>query len=227
MAFSVPTRWEIQFKGAGLTPYSRTADGRKVTLLSVLLQSVVYTHREKNVWTSQAGLNPDLPHVRSSACLFPETVVLLVARERSFPGRWPPVTATAYCHMYVNPPSARPPSHCQVLRSSIREFLCSEAMHFLDIPTTRAAALVTSDTKVRRDVFYTGNVIQERASVRFPFLGSDAGGTLLQLLRLVFGRRWPLWRRVFCMTTTLVLWSGRTGVSCLRLTHGPQFFSSA
>ncbi|CAN0540461.1 unnamed protein product, partial [Ectocarpus sp. 8 AP-2014] len=53
----------------------------------------------------------------------------------------------------------------QVLRSSIREFLCSEAMHFLGIPTTRAAALVTSDTKVRRDVFYTGNVIQERASI--------------------------------------------------------------
>lgn len=24
-------RWEIQFKGAGLTPYSRTADGRKVS----------------------------------------------------------------------------------------------------------------------------------------------------------------------------------------------------
>ncbi len=59
------------------------------------------------------------------------------------------------------------PRIAQVLRSSIREYLCSEAMHFLDIPTTRAAALVTSDTKVRRDVFYTGNVIQERASVRF------------------------------------------------------------
>lgn len=42
-------------------------------------------------------------------------------------------------------------------------------MQFLGIPTTRAAALVTSDTKVRRDVFYTGNVIQERASVgAFP-----------------------------------------------------------
>ena len=54
----------------------------------------------------------------------------------------------------------------QVLRSSIREFLCSEAMHFLNIPTTRAAALVTSDSKVTRDVFYTGNAIQERASVR-------------------------------------------------------------
>ena len=26
----VYSRWEIQFKGAGLTPYSRTADGRKV-----------------------------------------------------------------------------------------------------------------------------------------------------------------------------------------------------
>ncbi|CAM9669484.1 unnamed protein product, partial [Choristocarpus tenellus] len=73
--------WEMQFKGSGLTPYSRTADGRKV------------------------------------------------------------------------------------LRSSIREFLCSEAMHFLNVPTTRAGALVTSDTRVRRDVFYTGNIIQERASV--------------------------------------------------------------
>ena len=60
------------------------------------------------------------------------------------------------------------PLRRQVLRSSIREFLCSEAMHFLTIPTTRAAALVTSDTKVQRDVFYTGNVIQERASVRVP-----------------------------------------------------------
>lgn len=62
--------WEIQFKGAGKTPYSRTADGRKV------------------------------------------------------------------------------------LRSSIREFLCSEAMYYLGIPTTRAGTLVTSDTKVIRDKFY-------------------------------------------------------------------------
>ena len=28
-------RWEIQFKGAGLTPYSRTADGRKVLRSSI------------------------------------------------------------------------------------------------------------------------------------------------------------------------------------------------
>lgn len=74
----------------------------------------------------------------------------------------PTHTLAAGCLLGTHPfPRSRP----QVLRSSIREFLCSEAMHFLGIPTTRAAALVTSDTKVRRDVFYTGNVIQERASV--------------------------------------------------------------
>ena len=66
-------RWEIQLKGAGLTPYSRTADGRKV------------------------------------------------------------------------------------LRSTLREFLCSEAMHFLNVPTTRAGSCVTSDSKVVRDIYYDGN----------------------------------------------------------------------
>jgi len=48
-----------------------------------------------------------------------------------------------------------------VLRSSIREFLCSEAMHALGIPTTRAAALVVSDDKIDRDIHYNGKVIQE------------------------------------------------------------------
>lgn len=78
---SLGEHWEIQFKGAGKTPYSRTADGRKV------------------------------------------------------------------------------------LRSSIREFLGSEAMHGLQIPTTRCGSLVTSDTKVVRDIFYTGDNILERASI--------------------------------------------------------------
>ena len=53
----------------------------------------------------------------------------------------------------------------KVLRSSLREFLCSEAMHALSVPTTRAGALVTSDTRVERDIMYNGNVIHERASV--------------------------------------------------------------
>ncbi|KAI3370800.1 hypothetical protein L3Q82_007336 [Scortum barcoo] len=74
-------RWEIQVKGAGLTPYSRQADGRKV------------------------------------------------------------------------------------LRSSIREFLCSEVMFYLGIPTTRAGSVVTSDSKVIRDVYYSGNPRHERCSV--------------------------------------------------------------
>uniref|UniRef100_A0A8C2WWF8 Selenoprotein O n=1 Tax=Cyclopterus lumpus TaxID=8103 RepID=A0A8C2WWF8_CYCLU len=74
-------RWEIQVKGAGLTPYSRQADGRKV------------------------------------------------------------------------------------LRSSIREFLCSEVMHFLGVPTTRAGSVVTSDSRVVRDVYYSGNPRHERCSV--------------------------------------------------------------
>lgn len=74
-------RWELQFKGAGMTPYSRSADGRKV------------------------------------------------------------------------------------LRSSIREFLCSEAMHALGIPTTRAGTIVTSDSRVVRDIYYDGNPINERCTV--------------------------------------------------------------
>ena len=74
-------RWELQFKGSGLTPYSRSADGRKV------------------------------------------------------------------------------------LRSSMRELLGSEAMAALGIATTRAASLVTSDTFILRDQFYTGDVKRERASV--------------------------------------------------------------
>jgi serine/tyrosine/threonine adenylyltransferase len=41
-----------------------------------------------------------------------------------------------------------------VLRSSIREFLCSEAMHGLGIPTTRALCLVTTGKYVVRDMFY-------------------------------------------------------------------------
>ncbi|ANB17065.1 protein adenylyltransferase SelO [Dokdonella koreensis] len=66
-------RWELQLKGAGRTPYSRSADGRAV------------------------------------------------------------------------------------LRSSVREFLCSEAMHHLGVPTTRALCLVATGEAVLRDMFYDGH----------------------------------------------------------------------
>src|ERR1700682_2295029 len=41
-----------------------------------------------------------------------------------------------------------------VLRSSLREFLCSEAMHWLGVPTTRALSLVGSGEAGLRDMFY-------------------------------------------------------------------------
>lgn len=74
-------RWELQLKGAGPTPYSRSADGRAV------------------------------------------------------------------------------------LRSSIREFLCSEAMHHLGVPTTRALSLVTTGEPVIRDMFYDGHPRAEPGAI--------------------------------------------------------------
>ncbi|KAJ7957406.1 hypothetical protein O6P43_023714 [Quillaja saponaria] len=41
-----------------------------------------------------------------------------------------------------------------VLCGSIGEFLCSEAMHSLGIPTTRALCLVTTGKLVTHDMFY-------------------------------------------------------------------------
>ena len=50
-----------------------------------------------------------------------------------------------------------------VLRSSIREYLCSEAMHGLGIPTTRALCLTGSDAKVRREDIETAAVVTRTA----------------------------------------------------------------
>tara|TARA_Y100001958_G_scaffold100139_1_gene69381 strand:+ start:8770 stop:10341 length:1572 start_codon:yes stop_codon:yes gene_type:complete len=52
-----------------------------------------------------------------------------------------------------------------VLRSSIREFLCSEAMFHLNVPTTRALSLVTTGDTVVRDVMYDGNPAPEIGAV--------------------------------------------------------------
>jgi uncharacterized protein YdiU (UPF0061 family) len=52
-----------------------------------------------------------------------------------------------------------------VLRSSIREFLCSEAMHHLGVPTTRALSLVATGEAVRRDMFYDGHAADEPGAV--------------------------------------------------------------
>ena len=52
-----------------------------------------------------------------------------------------------------------------VLRSSIREFLCSEAMYHLGVPTTRALSLCTTGDQVMRDMFYDGNPAYETGAV--------------------------------------------------------------
>jgi len=52
-----------------------------------------------------------------------------------------------------------------VLRSSIREFLCSEAMHHLGVPTTRALSLALTGNRVMRDMFYNGNAQYERGAI--------------------------------------------------------------
>ncbi|MDY0132373.1 MAG: YdiU family protein [Desulforegulaceae bacterium] len=52
-----------------------------------------------------------------------------------------------------------------VLRSSVREFLCSEAMHYLGIPTTRALSLVLTGSSVLRDMLYDGNPKYEPGAI--------------------------------------------------------------
>lgn len=113
-------RWELQLKGAGLTPYSRRGDGRAV------------------------------------------------------------------------------------LRSSLREFLCSEAMHHLGIPTTRALSLITTGDQVIRDMFYDGNPIAEPGAIvcrvapsftrfgHFEILASRGEHDLLQqLIDFTISRDFP------------------------------------
>ena len=52
-----------------------------------------------------------------------------------------------------------------VLRSSIREFICSEAMHHLGVPTTRALSLVATGEPVVRDMFYDGHPQAEPGAI--------------------------------------------------------------
>jgi serine/tyrosine/threonine adenylyltransferase len=62
-------------------------------------------------------------------------------------------------------PYSRSADGLAVLRSSVREFLCSEAMHHLGVPTTRALSLVLTGEQVIRDMFYNGNPKAEPGAV--------------------------------------------------------------
>jgi uncharacterized protein YdiU (UPF0061 family) len=62
-------------------------------------------------------------------------------------------------------PYSRTADGLAVLRSSIREYLCSEAMFNLGIPTTRALSLSLSGDQVMRDVLYDGHPDYEKGAI--------------------------------------------------------------
>ncbi|MEQ1486429.1 protein adenylyltransferase SelO [Methyloglobulus sp.] len=62
-------------------------------------------------------------------------------------------------------PYSRAADGLAVLRSSVREFLCSEAMYHLGVPTTRALSLALTGEQVVRDMFYNGNPKAEPGAV--------------------------------------------------------------
>ena len=91
-----------------------------------------------------------------------------------------------------------------VLRSSLRELVCSEAMFHLGVPTTRALSLVLTGDSVVRDMLYDGHPAAEpgavvcRVAPSFLRFGSyeihasrDDEATLRQLVRFTLERFYP------------------------------------
>jgi serine/tyrosine/threonine adenylyltransferase len=91
-----------------------------------------------------------------------------------------------------------------VLRSSLRELVCSEAMHHLGVPTTRALSLVATGQPVRRDMLYDGHAADEpgavvcRVAPSFLRFGNfelptsrDDKATLERLVRFAIDRFYP------------------------------------
>ena len=62
-------------------------------------------------------------------------------------------------------PYSRHADGLAVLRSSIREHLCSEAMHHLGVPTTRSLSVIKTGDQVIRDMFYDGHPAPEPGAV--------------------------------------------------------------
>ncbi|PQJ76311.1 protein adenylyltransferase SelO [Polaribacter glomeratus] len=62
-------------------------------------------------------------------------------------------------------PYSRTADGLAVLRSSVREYLCSEAMFHLNVPTTRALSLSLSGDSVLRDLLYDGNPAYEKGAI--------------------------------------------------------------
>ncbi|MFD0992536.1 protein adenylyltransferase SelO [Tenacibaculum geojense] len=62
-------------------------------------------------------------------------------------------------------PYSRSADGLAVLRSSVREHLCSEAMHYLGVPTTRSLSLCLNGDEVLRDIMYNGNAAHEKGAI--------------------------------------------------------------
>jgi uncharacterized protein YdiU (UPF0061 family) len=91
-----------------------------------------------------------------------------------------------------------------VLRSSVREYIMSEAMHYLGVPTTRALSLVSTGDPVLRDMFYNGHAEYEPGAIvlrvapsflrfgNFEMLAERGNGALSkQLCDWVISRYYP------------------------------------
>jgi serine/tyrosine/threonine adenylyltransferase len=84
-----------------------------------------------------------------------------------------------------------------VLRSSIREFLCSEAMHALGVPSTRALCITGSALPVRREEMETASVVTRVAPsfIRFGhfehFANAGDASDLKQLADFVIAHHYP------------------------------------
>ncbi|MEP6805890.1 MAG: protein adenylyltransferase SelO family protein, partial [Flavobacterium sp.] len=62
-------------------------------------------------------------------------------------------------------PYSRTADGLAVLRSSVREYLCAEAMYHLGVPTTRSLSLMLSGDEVLRDILYNGNPAYEKGAI--------------------------------------------------------------
>ncbi len=129
-------RWAEQFSGS-----SWPADCPPL--------STVYSGHQFGVWAGQLG--------DGRAHLIGEVAVADPAQAAGYP------TWEVQIKGAGRTPFSRMGDGRAVLRSSIREFLASEAMHHLGIPTTRALCLVASDLPVRRESIETAAVVTRLA----------------------------------------------------------------
>ena len=126
--------------------------------------ATVYSGHQFGVWAGQLGDGRALWLGEASSDLGPQEIQLKGA------GRTP----------YSRMGDGR-----AVLRSSIREYLCSEAMHGLGIPTTRALCLVASPQPVMREELETAAVVTRVAPsfLRFGHFEHFAARNQMDALR--------------------------------------------